>query len=434
MPVMDGIDATKTIVERRKRGLLAAAESLASSDGKIKQENDGDSNPSAAALFKDYLNLYVIALTASAMGSDKERCMEAGMDDFMTKPFAVLEMKRILNEFVAKLNNGALQTRNEACLAMAMAYKNRCTSPGCQGNLSILKEVDRSLTPTIAKSLSANSSSVNLLESGVSECAGCGSALVSNNINGSDTNGMDGAGSSLTTSSSTFQGRVCRMETPRPLRRNLDGIGCSFTGARRSQSEAMMSGLPGSTLSTLNTVTFESSNIARRASDAYAHSKREWRLGLSSSHDANGLHDIHPLDTIHGGSGSDEESEQGVTNGTTANPTHLRVKRVLPPNTQSGEDDLLWSSLQPMISLLSPRGHFSTEVEGLSSVSPPLSSSSPSSPSVVEERTGKPPVQESRMSMKTDPSGRQEVSLTNHTGFATRTDIGHGSEVPPAAI
>ncbi|KAF9343946.1 hypothetical protein BGX34_006205 [Mortierella sp. NVP85] len=444
MPVMDGIGATKTIVERRKRGLLAAAaaESLALLDGKgnvdsISSSNgdndNSDSSPSTQ--FRDYLNLYVIALTASAMGSDKERCMEAGMDDFMTKPFVALEMKRILNEFINKWNSGAIQTRNEACLAAALAYKSRCNSPNCQGNNQLAaKEGDRSLTPTLGKCPSANSSSVNLMEPGtVTECAGCGSAL--NNSN--DANGGDSASGSTTAivaSPNSILTRVCRMETPRPLRKNLDGIGSSLLGNKRSNSDAVIQGTPGSALlGPLSAAALEA-NLARRASDAFAHLKREWRLGMGMGQDGvqNGVHDIHPLDASPGG--SDEDTE--LSNGTTAQPTYLRVKRVVSPSSLSQGQELM--PLRPMPSPLSPLSLLTTDTEGLSSVSPPLSSSSPSSPTVAEAHPGESPMEEPKVlsNLSKDPSGNQglDPSLAKHSGFGAKTDLSCSSDVAPAAV
>ncbi len=71
MPVMDGIEATKKIRQR--------------------EEATGGHIP-------------VIALTANAMPEDRERCLEAGMDDFLSKPIdpralmAVLARSALLNE------------------------------------------------------------------------------------------------------------------------------------------------------------------------------------------------------------------------------------------------------------------------------------------------------------------------------------------------
>jgi CheY-like chemotaxis protein len=65
MPVMDGYEATDTI--RRKE---------VSSGGHVP----------------------VVAMTANAMAGDRERCREAGMDDYLSKPVQPAELKRVVRE------------------------------------------------------------------------------------------------------------------------------------------------------------------------------------------------------------------------------------------------------------------------------------------------------------------------------------------------
>nr|WP_298717180.1 response regulator [uncultured Steroidobacter sp.] len=67
MPVMDGLTATLRIRERET----------------------GDGRP----------NTPIVALTANAMASQLERCMEAGMDAFLTKPLEIPRLHEILTRF-----------------------------------------------------------------------------------------------------------------------------------------------------------------------------------------------------------------------------------------------------------------------------------------------------------------------------------------------
>jgi two-component system sensor histidine kinase/response regulator len=67
MPEMDGLDTTK---ELRRR------------------EGKGRRTP-------------VIAMTASVMEEDRQKCMAAGMDDFMAKPIQMEEISRMLNKWLS---------------------------------------------------------------------------------------------------------------------------------------------------------------------------------------------------------------------------------------------------------------------------------------------------------------------------------------------
>jgi|TARA_B100001971_G_C18254482_1_gene580865 CheY-like chemotaxis protein len=65
MPVMDGFLATKMIRE---------------------WEKDNKKEP-----------IRIIALTANALKEDKEKCFDVGMNDFLTKPFKIEDMKNCLS-------------------------------------------------------------------------------------------------------------------------------------------------------------------------------------------------------------------------------------------------------------------------------------------------------------------------------------------------
>ena len=65
MPEMDGFEATRVIRQ--------------------KEESSGEHVP-------------IIAMTANAMAGDRERCLEAGMDDYLSKPVRPAELRRVVHD------------------------------------------------------------------------------------------------------------------------------------------------------------------------------------------------------------------------------------------------------------------------------------------------------------------------------------------------
>lgn len=68
MPIMDGYETTKAIVQKY-----------------------GDNRPK------------IIALTASALQGDMQKCFDAGMDDYISKPIMMDDLRIKLNEWESKI-------------------------------------------------------------------------------------------------------------------------------------------------------------------------------------------------------------------------------------------------------------------------------------------------------------------------------------------
>jgi CheY-like chemotaxis protein len=90
MPVMDGIETTQRIRSAEQPGA----------------------------------HLPIVAMTANAMQSDRERCLNAGMDDFIAKPIALPELQRVLSVLGQSphasqlLPRSAIQPAEECALVM----------------------------------------------------------------------------------------------------------------------------------------------------------------------------------------------------------------------------------------------------------------------------------------------------------------------------
>ncbi len=98
MPEMDGLEATRLIRKREAE--------------RMKGEGEKAISPDPSPLASRLSPLPIIAMTAGALQQDRERCIEAGMDDYTAKPVKPDELALVLDKWLQKNASPESKDRN----------------------------------------------------------------------------------------------------------------------------------------------------------------------------------------------------------------------------------------------------------------------------------------------------------------------------------
>ncbi len=122
MPVMDGLSATAAIREREK-----------SRGGRLP----------------------IVALTANALKGDRERCLEAGMNDFLTKPIRKEALAEVLGQWMSNRLDAASDGVSVSVAARSASFTVADALGRTGGDLELLREIVAMVLEDAPKQLAA---------------------------------------------------------------------------------------------------------------------------------------------------------------------------------------------------------------------------------------------------------------------------------------
>jgi signal transduction histidine kinase/DNA-binding response OmpR family regulator len=118
MPEMDGLEATRAIRKAESKKLEVRSKEV---------ETDNPETPDSLLLTTHCSRVPIVALTANALSGDREICLEAGMDDFLTKPIRMEQLETMICKWLP--HPGASTLENQPITEKIR--KNSTTLPPC---------------------------------------------------------------------------------------------------------------------------------------------------------------------------------------------------------------------------------------------------------------------------------------------------------------
>jgi signal transduction histidine kinase/CheY-like chemotaxis protein len=133
MPLVDGFEATQRIRDGERREAIG------------ERKKSGASSPSTLAP----RHIPIVALTANAMQGDRERCLAAGMDDYLTKPVRKEDLKGVLDRWISMpihsqvTHAGGAEHRAEGTDAepLSVIFDVAAMLRNIGGNMALLEEL-----------------------------------------------------------------------------------------------------------------------------------------------------------------------------------------------------------------------------------------------------------------------------------------------------
>jgi CheY-like chemotaxis protein len=131
MPEMDGFEATKIIRERE------AATNLERGTWNDERETQ---NSSFIIHRSSLSHLPIVAMTAHAMKGDRERCLEAGMDGYVSKPLQAQQLFEVIAGLIPTLAKAEIDMQDQTAPTESVFDRNAALDR-VEGNKELLQEI-----------------------------------------------------------------------------------------------------------------------------------------------------------------------------------------------------------------------------------------------------------------------------------------------------